>query len=193
MISNLWDSPAAMQYLTGRGLTEDTILEAELGLAGKGSHAGWLAIPYRDGQGRWRTTRYRTLPPKDKAYRSEKGGTKHLYNVAAVEEPVVAICEGEFDSLILRQMGLPAVALPGVNTWTREWRYLFRNCDLVYVITDHAPKDREEARSAEQRAQNSMRSQIGMVTDVEVIELPEGMDITDLYLQDPDRLKELMS
>lgn len=191
----LWDSPKALDYLRGRGLEDDTILDAELGLVPDDApkYRGWLAIPYKDGQGRWRTTRYRTLPPSDKAYRSEKGGVKHLYNVAAVESPTVAVCEGEFDSLILTQLGVPAVALPGVNTWQREWRYLFRNCDLVYVIVDHAPRDKEEARSAERRAANSLRATIGLVADVEVVELPEGMDVTDLYLADRDRLKELIT
>ena len=44
--------------------TEEMVLEAQLGLATKGKYAGWLAIPYLDGQGRWRSTRYRTLPPR---------------------------------------------------------------------------------------------------------------------------------
>jgi DNA primase len=191
MIIALWQSPDALQYLQGRGLTEEMVLEAQLGLATKGKYAGWLAIPYLDGQGRWRSTRYRTLPPTDKAYRTPKGEGRHLYNVSATEEPVVAICEGEFDSMVMRQLGFPAVALPGLSAWQREWRFLFRNCDLVYVLIDHAPRSKEEARAAETRVRNAIVAQVGMVTDVEPIDLPEGMDVSDLYLQDPDELKGL--
>jgi DNA primase len=193
MIIALWETPSALEYLTDRGLSEDTILEAQLGLGIAGPYRGWLAIPYMDGQGRWRTTRYRSLPPKEKEYRTLKGARRHLYNVQAVDEPVLGICEGEFDALILRQLGLPAVALPGVNTWQREWRWLFRNSDLVYVFVDHAREDQEEARTAEKRAMAAMRATIGMVTEVEPVEMPEGKDVTDLYLENPERLKELMT
>jgi DNA primase len=193
MIIHLWETPDALAYLTDRGLSEETILEAQLGLGTEGVFRGWIAIPYFDGQGRWRMNRYRSLPPTEKAYRYRKGDHPSLYNVGAVDEPVVAICEGEFDSLILRQLGLPAVALPGVNQWRREWRWLFRNSDLVYIFVDHARETEEDARNAERRAMAAMRATIGMVTDVEPVEMPEGMDITDLYLQDPDRLKELMT
>lgn len=193
MTAELFSTPDALRYLESRGISEDTILSAQLGIETQGRHAGWLAIPYLNGQGRWRTTRYRSLPPMDKAYMTVRGSGTHLYNLAAAQNDVVAICEGELDALILQQLGQPAVALPGVTQWQRQWRWLFRNCDLVYVITDHAPRDKEEARSAEVRAMNKMRAHIGMVTDVEAIEMPEGKDVNDLWLEDPDRLKELLS
>jgi hypothetical protein len=38
-----------------------------------------------------------------------------------------------------------------------------------------------------------MRATIGMVTEVEPVEMPEGKDVTDLYLENPELLKELMT
>jgi DNA primase len=191
MTAELFARPDALAYVNGRGITDESILEFQLGVETEGKYEGWLAMPYLDGRGRWRTTRYRSLPPMDKAYMTVKGSGTHLWNVRAAESPVVAICEGELDGVILNQLGIAAVALPGVTQWRRAWRWLFRNSDLVYVVIDHAPHTKEEARTAEWRALNQIRSTLSMVTEVEAIELPEGTDVNDLYLRDPEQLEEL--
>lgn len=187
MTETLWASDEPLEYLTGRGLDAETILEAQLGYVADGRFMDSISIPYFDAQGRWRSTRYRRLGQRAarQKYDVERGGGHHLYNVAAANEPRVAITEGEFDSLILRQIGVPAVAVPGANAWDRDWRWLFRNSDLVLVVTDDD--------AAGEKARKRLLGAIGMITEVESVELPDGMDVTDLYLSDPHELRRLFA
>lgn len=192
MAAALQQHAPALRYLEGRGLTMETLVKAEIGYVPRGGKYGdSLSIPYFDAQDRVRQVRYRSMNPRAKVkYLSPKGSGRHLYNVGVVDEPILAICEGEFDSLIVRQfLGIPAVAVPGTLTWQREWRWLFRNCDLVYVVMD---QDTTEERAG-QRALAKITAQVGTVTDVYPITLPEGKDVNDLFLSDPNALKELFA
>jgi len=181
----LWDRPDKLAWLTDRGLTEDTILDAELGYIPDGRYRDSIAIPYRDVRGEVATVRYRRLGPDvPRKYDQIKGSRLRLYNVKNTDRSVVAICEGEFDSLIMGQLGIPAVAVPGATSWQKAWKWLFRNCDLVYVITD--------ADEAGRKAGNKIIGQVGTVTDVVAIHLPNGKDVTDVYLEDPDQLRRLL-
>ena len=194
LMENLYANEQALDWLQGpdRGLELEMILEAQLGYVPPGrKHGNSISIPYHDVQGRWRTNRYRLLPPVPEdqpKYKAEHGGGRHLYNVAAVDEPVVYVTEGEFDSLILRQLGLASVAVPGANAWNRAWRWLFRNCDMVFVVfdTDTNPEQ------AGQKGGQKVAGAIGSVTAVEPIRMPPDKDVTALYLENPDELKKLM-
>jgi DNA primase len=189
-------SQKATDWLRGRGLTDDMIEEAELGYVEGGRYRDSIAIPYTDAQGRYRYVRYRHLRPNPPAkYESPKGGGKHLYNVAATATAdIIVITEGEFDSLIVRQLGIPAVAVTGTSGWERDWRWLFRDCDMVLVAMDRAvPDENPDAAAAEDKTRARILAQVGMVTIAEPVELPVGLDITDWYLQDPQALKEALS
>ena len=180
----LWDNPEKLGWLTARGLTDDTILDASLGWMADGRYANSISIPYYDARGELVTVRFRHLDPTaPHKYDQIKGSKRHLYNVKNTDNPTVAVCEGEFDALIMGQLGIPAVAVPGSEAWDRSWRFLFRECNLVYVITD--------ADTAGRRAGNKISGSIGAVTDVALIHLDKG-DVTDLYLQDPDRLRGML-
>lgn len=183
----LYANDEALEYLEERGLTMETILDAQLGYERSGRYRHSITIPYFDASGRLVTLRYRHLNPEaiGRKYSTPGGGGRHLYNVAAVEHPVVYVTEGEFDSLILRQLGLAAVAIAGAQNFDRSWRWLFRNCDLVYVVMD--------ADEAGRKATARIRGQIGSVVDAEAINLPGDLDVTDLYLKDPDALREILS
>jgi DNA primase len=85
----------------------------------------------------------------------------------------------------MKQLGVEAVAIPGTQSWQRAWRWLFRNCDLVYVVMDN-----DEAGL---KASHRIAAQLGDITEAEVVEMPEGFDVSDLYVKDPDRLKELLT
>lgn len=197
MTAALQEKPEALTYLRGRGLEQDTIQGAELGYVAEGRFADCIAIPYFDARHRWRSTRYRHLRPNaPRKYDAAKGTKGHLYGIEFVNEPVVAITEGEFDSLILRQMGFASVAIAGVHGWDRDWRWLFRNCDLVLVVMDSdTARERPDGEEYQpgQDAQKKVAGAVGLVTDVQPVDLPLGMDVTDLYLTDPDALRELMS
>lgn len=182
----LWDRPEKVAWLTARGLTEDTILDAELGYVDEGRYRDCISIPYRDARGEVATVRYRHLDPNAlHKYDQIKGSRLRLYNVRNTDRSVVAICEGEFDSLIMGQLGVPAVAVPGATSWQKAWRWLFRNCDLVYVITD--------ADESGRKAGNKIIGQVGSITDVAAIHLPNGKDVTDVFLEDPSLLRRLLA
>lgn len=180
----LWDNTDALEYLEGRGLSLNTIAEARFGYAETGRFRHSISIPYFDAQGRHRTTRYRRLDPDSPMkYDQLKGTVQHLYGIEDANEPVVFITEGEFDRWILRQLGLKAVGIAGATNFPRPWRFLFRNCDLVLVVMDMD----DAGRKAAQR----IASWLSTVTNADIIELPPRMDVTDLFLSDPDTLRGL--
>ncbi len=202
---DLWDHELVLDYLRARGFTDDTIAEAELGyVVDKTSrYFHSIAIPYFDAQGRLRATRYRHLRPDEERkhkYESEVGAPRHLYGVHLVHEPVVYLCEGEFDALILRQIGLPAIGVPGASSWKRQWRWLFRDCDLVVVIFDiDSPRKRPDGTEF-RPGQEGSRKVVGQLSQlVSVREIgedsgwPEGEDINSLYLKRPELLRRLVT
>ena len=198
MTAAIWEHDEPQEYLLGRGLDISTIEDAKLGYVppGRDRFSRSIAIPYFDVQGRHRLTRYRRLGPNSSLkYDWLKGSHSHLYGVERVDERVVYICEGEFDSLILTQCGFPAVGLTGAMHFQRPWRFLFRNSDMVIVVMDTDPsKQDEQGREigmTGQRAAQKIAGAIGTVTDVDVVELPMGMDVTDLYLKDEAALRRM--
>jgi DNA primase len=71
------------------------------------------------------------------------GGPPRPYNTLALDRAdslgYVALCEGEFDAIILDGLcGIPAVAIPGVNTWASrpEWREIFQGYSRVLMFAD---------------------------------------------------------
>jgi len=195
LTSALWENTDALEYLEGRGLSLNTIAEARFGYVEKGRFRNSISIPYFDAKGRHRITRYRTLElDADQKYSVVKGTKTHLYGVEDVNEPVVFITEGEFDRWILKQLDLKAVAVSGATHFQRPWRFLFRNCDLVLIVTDNDPSNIKKGREvgqAGQRAAQRIAAWIGTVTNVDVVELPPRTDVTDLFLSDPDTLRSL--
>jgi len=193
MSAELWNTPEKLKYLRDRGLSDDTILDNFLGYSPGGRFKDCISIPYFDARGELVTVRYRHLREgADRKYDTERGYGRHLYNVKNTDCDVVGICEGEFDSLIMGQLGVPSVAVPGTGGWNRSWRWLFRNCNLVYVLVDHAEESNVDALKAEQKLRQKITAQVSMVTEVVLIDLPVGKDVTDMYLSQPRALKELL-
>lgn len=176
-----------VRWLTSRGLTISSIRRAQLGYVAEGRYKDAIAIPYPNPDGSIRTIRFRYLNPRRQKYDNFKGHNIHLYNVANSAKSKVWLCEGEFDSLILTQMGFPAVGLPGASGFKPDWKYLFANCEEVSLVFD--------GDEAGQKGANRLASILGEVVtgDLRTIRLPEGLDVTDAYLRDADELKELVS
>jgi hypothetical protein len=90
----------------------------------------------------------------------------------------IVICEGEFDAIIMDAVvGVPAVGVPGVAAWKPFYPKLFGGFDIVYVIGDNDLKDDGSNPGAE-----FSRRVAGEVPNSQIVQLPPGMDITDLYL-----------
>lgn len=189
----LLQRPGAMGWLENRGLTRETISRHLLGfvstdLAGDDGFqrfSGCIAIPYLNGP-RDRVTgftfRREVGVPK---YDRQKGFSAHLFNVTATEDAEVYITEGEFDAMVLGQLGMAACGISGASTFKRAWRYLFRDCQKVTVVFDGD----EAGEKGSYRVVGAMRD----ICPVEVVSLPPGKDVTDLYLESPDKLREILA
>ena len=148
------------------------------------AYPGWYAFDYPNLTGTWHT-RYRNPHPQGQAdrWRSAKGAVSHLYNptLAGPGSSVVWFAEGEIDTLTLVLHGLGAVGLPGASlaaNFRKEWKYLF---DTGFVIVAFDNDEAGQAAAGKAAHVFAPRSTI--------LRLPEGMDISDYWISDPDGLK----
>lgn len=131
--AQLWGDATALAYLHNRGLTEDTIREAQLGWNprewrdaaarwGQDGKPVWLApgwvIP-NEGSGVLWGVNIRRPGDAEPKYMMVSGSKRRVYGLGLVgHHSDLVICEGEFDALLVRQeVGavVAAVALGGAN------------------------------------------------------------------------------
>lgn len=148
-------SVTAINYLKARGITKDTATYFRLGLvenplpeSGHDFQKGRLAIPYMTPTGivqvRFRAIPYDGVPgnpePSPKM-KSEAGAGMTMYNVSAFmqTEGMIAICEGEFDTMTAVQAGINAIGIPGANAWQRLYgrAFKFRKVVILADNDDH--------------------------------------------------------
>lgn len=174
-------------WLKRRGLSSETIKGQKLGYVSEGRFRDSISIPYFNPDLTVRSIRFRYLNPVRQKYDNMKGQSIHLFNVANTNLPKVWICEGEFDAMILSQLGCPAVGTPGASGFKPDWKYLFVNCEQVSLVFD--------GDDAGERGANRLASILGDVFkgDMRSIRLPKSMDVTDYYLKNPTELKELVA
>lgn len=161
----------ALDYLLGdeRGLTIETMVDAQLGYAPEGNHlyrhlrdldyktadvlatglvverdsklqdslGGMITIPYKS-SGNIVSIRGRAYPHVDGPKYKTLGGNKALlYNSDITWEcDEFVITEGEFDALVMGQLGYRAVAVPGANTWQNSWDGYLANARRVWLVFD---------------------------------------------------------
>lgn len=164
-----------------RGLTDDTILEYEI---------GWdkfhkvYTIPIRGPQQEiMNVRRYDPNPSDDrrKIYSVKGMGKPQLYPVANLEgDSPIVLCEGEFDMMISNQNGYRAVTKTGsAKTWNGEWNKYFIGRD-VFLCHDCDQAGKE----ANIKIGRMLRK---VARHVYVIDLPyehvekHGKDLTDFF------------
>lgn len=175
----------AIGYLQERGITEDTAVAARLGVVvspepGHEHAINRLVIPYVDKKGVY-ALKFRCLVHEDcraegcNKYVGITGQETSLYGVMATDSTAdtIHITEGELDCLILRQVfpGEPVVALPGTSSWKPHHPFHFSGFERVLVWAD--------GDKAGQDLGNKIRKE---VRAAEVVALPRGMDVTDVFL-----------
>jgi DNA primase len=92
--------------------------------------------------------------------------------------PYIVICEGELDAVVTSGMlGIPAVGVPGVQSWKPHFPKLFTGYETVYVVGDNDIKEDGSNPGAEfaKRVANE-------ILNSTIVTLPPGMDINDYYL-----------
>jgi hypothetical protein len=106
------------------------------------------------------------------------------YLSTPIEEPVF-LCEGEWDCLLLRQLGFNAITVTGsVKAWDDEFNKHFQG-RTVYIIHDVNDKEQDGAFGAVKRA-HALKD---YATEIKVItlDLPDtyvGGDVTDYFIKE---------
>lgn len=142
-------TPDAALYLLGRGLDPETVASFRLGVVDdplvEHKHLrGRVSIPYlgRRNQPLW--LKFRCLEEHNcrelnhGKYGTAAGAQSRIFNVRAFDQATdeIHVAEGEFDAMILNQIGLPAVAIPGVQNWKPHYRRLLMGFNRIWVWAD---------------------------------------------------------
>ncbi|OUN01369.1 MAG: hypothetical protein BAA04_07060 [Firmicutes bacterium ZCTH02-B6] len=169
--------PTAMAFLLNKkGLTEETIRRYQLGI----DDDKRITIPIRDETGAVRNLRryHPTRTPKMLPYK-EGYGEARLFPIAALESEQLVLCEGEWDCLLARQIGLPAIChTGGANTWKDHWTPLFKG-KFVTIVYDNDQAGRDGAARV-------ARALAPVAAEVRVVTLPveqEHEDFSDWVLK----------
>jgi DNA primase len=172
-------------YLEERGLSYDLANANLVGYVddpapGHEHFRGRLSIPYVTRSGVV-NMKFRALDSGEPKYLNLPGFETNIYLVESffAQSEYLAVAEGELDALSLVEAGIPAVGLPGVNSWKPFYRRCFEDWPLVYVFADgdQPGKDFAGFLAREIRATP--------------IYLPHGSDVnTQLVQEGPEWLRE---
>lgn len=195
----LIDYPHILKYLRGdRHLTAETIGKYQLGymddsfiakmrkknynmtdlrgagLVGENSNrplfTGRIVIPYINRENVV-TLRGKKIGGNTIATQGASLGLFGVDNVRT-QEGDVYVCEGEFDTMYLDQLGYPAVGIPGADTFKEEWATWFEGVRRVFVVLD--------ADDAGRKGAEKVKSVLGAKTRLVELPLPDGEDTTDI-------------
>lgn len=175
----------AAEYLSGRGIHEESARSFRLGvvgddaLPGDEAYAGRLSIPYLTRSGVV-DIRYRCIDTHDcrelghPKYLGRPGAGLRIYGVLQGlfdSRDYLCVTEGELDALILWQCGLPAVGLPGASSWKPHYARVLEDYSRVFLFADGDEAGKKLARVVAENV-------IGCVP----ITMPPGMDVNDVLL-----------
>lgn len=135
-----------------------------------------LAIPYLGRAGQPLTLRFRCLEEHDHRahfhgkYNSIKDDPPRMYGVDSVHAAgdTIDVTEGELDRIVLRKIGLHAVAIPGAALWLGRHRRMLAGFNRVRVWGD--PDDAGSEFTAKvcrslPRSARGLRLRVGDVTE----------------------------
>lgn len=185
--------PEIVDYLKGRGITEETIEKFKIGYcsgvtpyqsskesllsagiiyeSGGEFFRGFITFPHFS-RGQVVFISGRGFPEKaHKKLPKEKVPLVQPFNDAAVRQDVVIIAEGEIDTLTLLQNGFNACGVLGANSFRPEWVDRFAHCKRVYLSFDN-----DEAGT---KANLEIAKMFG--TKARLVFLPEGEDVNDFF------------
>lgn len=101
--------------------------------------AGNIMIPYFD-QGKCVQIRGRDRTAVKNKYKTPPGQPVLLFNTdTLMEGEEVILTEGEFDAMILEDLGYSAIGVPGAKLFQAEWIKFFSAARRVYICFDSDP------------------------------------------------------
>jgi hypothetical protein len=147
-----------------------------------------VAMPYFDSDGKESAARFRlAMDKQSERFRWRKGSKPSLYGLWQMSKFVgkkyIFIPEGESDSQTLWFHGIPALGLPGANSWREEWADALEGFDRIYV-----PIEPDKGGEAVLRwlAQSKIRERARLV------KFNVAKDISELYLADPSGVHDAL-
>lgn len=179
-------TPEVAALFKARGIEEATAVSHRLGVVGTDpfpgheQYRGWISIPYLNHKDMGLTLRFRCARQHDcrdnghGKYMTLAGDPARVYNVGAIHraKDEIHVTEGEFDAMILNQVGLPAVAIPGASGWQPHHRRMLAGFSRIFVWGDP-----DEAGAKFTTAVcRSLRNAKGVRL--------KGGDVTDNYMRD---------
>lgn len=180
---------AAGQYLvTTRGLSWDSVAYFRLGvvedpLPGHEAYKGMLAIPYLAPNGDTLTIRFRRLGTEGPKFQTLPGDKPRPYNTSALERHSqdIWITEGEPDTWILHQLGLPSNGMPGATVWKPDWKHIYAPYRTVYVPTDGDDAGKKFGRMLVEHLENVRPIDMGTYTDGDGVVM--GHDVNSYFIE----------
>lgn len=173
----------AVEYLAARGLGLGLADTCRLGvvrepMVGHEAHEGRLSIPYITRAGIV-NIKFRCIGDHDC---KEEGHPKYtglshpsrIYNTMSffADSPVLAITEGEFDAMVLSyQVGIPAVSIPGAQSWKPFYRRCFTDYEKILVFADGDDPGRDFAKQVS-----------SLVDGVTIVQMPHDTDVNSVYV-----------
>lgn len=171
-----------------RLLLEEDIDDYELGY-GVFYGKSWITIPVPDTTGTVQFMKLRQDPfvSSGSAKYMSTGGEAAIFNVEVLKDKPdqLVICEGEFDCLVLRAYGIPAISsTAGARTFKNEWIDQLASVRHLYICFDNDEAGKQGADELIEKLSETLPS-----TSVLQINLPDEVgkhgDITD-YFKLPD-------
>ncbi|WP_263729927.1 toprim domain-containing protein [Cellulomonas sp. SG140] len=108
-------------------------------------------------------------------YMSLKDEPARVFNIGAIHraDDELHIAEGEFDSMILNKVGMPAIAIPGAQGWSSHHRRMVAGFSKVYVWGDPDEAGSEFIGKVTRAVRNAVGVRL----------LKADGDVTELYLK----------
>lgn len=137
------------RYLLARGIDRQTAVTSRLGVVtdpfpGHSKFRGMVSIPYLDRHGKPLTMRFRCLEDHEHRdflhgkYNSIKDDPSRIYGVDSIHAAGddIHLTEGEFDRLVLLQVGFHAAGFPGTQAWKAHHRRVLAGFNRIWVWGD---------------------------------------------------------
>lgn len=138
-----------------------------------------VAIPYRNAEGEELGVRFRLSMNGEDRFRWRKGSKTRLYGLWLMpkfsEKKYIFIPEGESDSQTLWFHDIPALGLPGANSWKEEWAEALDGFERIYVVIE---PDKGGEAVLHWLATSKIRNRVRLV------KLDGAKDVSDLFLAD---------
>ena len=147
-------------------------------IAGDEYMAGRIAFPYWNLRG-VTAIRFRATPGMEgPKFMSRAGAVDTLYNITVIDNggDTIYMTEGEPDCIIANQLGLPAVALSGVQKWKPHFEHLLSGYSTIKVICDN--DDSGQGAELGEKIKHEMADAY-----VQILKAPPGHDLNSAYLE----------